>query len=127
MILLYDPWAWSSLKPIVVIFGISLVITLLVFALSYALNGGRGILYKAMKDYGRGDFRTIGILGGIATKIARNEGYMCGEVFMSHEYGNRYSGYFYDGYGHEHQMDITTDGWNVSYSIDGGPHRRFKK
>ena len=109
----------------VITFIAAIVIIPLFLGINY-ITGGRGPLYKAMQDYGPDSPVTLDLLNNVAKKIAQSEGFICGEVFMSHEYGNRYNGYFYDGYGYEHQLDITTDGWNVSYSIDGGPRRRYK-
>ena len=117
---------WDAILMVSLWALIAGVVIIPLFLLLAGLTHGRGPLYKSMQDYGPDSPITLDFLNNIARNIAQSEYYMCGEVFMSHEYGNRYSGYFYDGYGHEHQLDITTDGWNVSYSIDGGLRRRYK-
>ena len=112
--------------PGLIIVMISAVIAVGVVWLSYRLNGGRGLLFKSTQDHGPDHYITLSLLNGIASDIVESHGYDSIDLSISHEVGNRYSGYFYDRFGHMHAIEIRTDGWNISYKIDDGCFRRYK-
>ena len=96
------------------------------FFLLMKVTGGKGGLHKATQDYGPNDFRTLGMLEYCVQNILENEGILYQDLHVCHEVGNRYVCYFSDYEYRQHQMTVLSDGWNVSYSIDGGIFKHYK-
>jgi len=116
----------ESHNPFVVVAVITLcssVIVALVYFLSMLFTGGRGMLYDFVQRYGFDSPITIDMLKNIIKDELSDNGYNCGFISLGHEVGNRFNGNFYTSDGEYHEIVIITDGWTLSYSIDGGAMR----
>lgn len=103
----------------------SLIIMIVIFILSSIFTQGRGILFTATQNYGPDDFRTLYMMESCIANILTDEGILYRELHVTHDVGNNYTCYFTDDKYMQHQMSLISDGWNISYSIDNKPFKRY--
>lgn len=125
MIILASFWNAFGLALLFCLIG--LVVGVITVWLSNKFTGGRGLLYDNNNKYGPDDWRTVGQLEYCVRRILDEKGYEVESLVVAHTVGNKYTATFFDADHSRHEMDIVTDGWSVSYSIDGGLYYIYKK
>lgn len=111
---------WNAFGLALLFTFIGLVVGVLTVWLSNLTTGGKGILYKMVNDYGFDDWRTLDALKVVLEKRLRNDGYFITALFIGHTVGNSFKGTFYDDESRVHDIEVITNGYDVSYSVDNG-------